>query len=47
MLTKRLITQLKQQNSKQISVMEEHNSAVGEQSEKICDITFLLESHWR
>ena len=47
MLTNRLITQLQQQNRKQISVMKNHNSALGEQSENICRKSILLETLWR
>ena len=44
MLTNRLNTQLQQQNSKQIPVMEKHNSALGEQSENNCHKSILLET---
>ena len=41
MLTNRPITQLHQQNSKQISATEKHNSALGEQSENNCHKSIL------
>ena len=44
MLNNRLITQLQQQNSKQIPVKEKHGSALGEQSE---NKSILLETLWR
>ena len=47
MLTDRLNTQLQQQNSKRIPVMEKHNSALGEQSENNCHKSILLETLWR
>ena len=44
MITNRLITQLQQQHSKRIPVMEKHNSALGEQSENNCHKSILLET---
>ena len=44
MLTNRLIAQLQQQNLKRIPVKEKHNSALGEQSEKNCHKSILLET---
>ena len=47
MLTNRLITQLQQQNSEQISVMKNHNSGFGEHSENNRRKSILLETLWR
>ena len=47
MLTNRLISQLQQQNSKQIPVKEKHGSALGDQNENNCHKSILLETIWR
>ena len=41
MFTNRLITQLQQQNSKQIPVNEKHGSALGDQNETNCHKSIL------
>ena len=47
MLTNRLIAQLQQQNLKRIPVKEKHGSVLGEQNEKNCHKSILLETLWR